>query len=486
MADANQLKYLQNMAAGKTATGGVANTGQQKWAQAQLANTPQNNNAYVSAVNNVKNAVTSQQPTQPIQQQITTPTSRANQTLSSINDQTNQKYQFKAPDPFTYNQDNDPAYHAALASARANIAQNQSDTNAYLRSNGQGKSSYSETVANQIGAKEMGRVSTDVLPQLISQAYQRYADESNRNLAVQQANYGATQDRISNLANLYSMQNNEDFNNPMTEAQLTGQYLSGEARQYINAINELKAQAETKGISADQRSALSQQADAYRAALQGLGIDSSQFGANINRTTSMQNANQVGITTLAKQNQDYAQQADQRNYDRDVLVSDRNFEFQKAQQEWQNLFNQAQFDESKAARLWQQAFNEKSFAQSVKDAAASRGLQWASLNQRDKEFIADEAFRQKQFNYGVEQDKIANDLAASKASASKYSYQTDPSFAISIKELNSDPAGAMKELSDNPDAFIKQYGYDGYNELLKKAQEATKGSSNSLDALLNR
>lgn len=258
--------------------------------------------------------------------------SRTSQTLNTINDLTNQGYTFTGPKEFTYDQNTDPAYQAALASARQNITQQQADTNAALRAGGQGKSSYSESVANQIGAKEMGRVSTDVLPQLISQAYQRYADQANRDLALQQANYGVTQDRIGNLSNLYGLQYQEDYTRPMAEAQLTGQYLSGEARQYINAINDLKAQAETPGITAAERSQLSAQADQYRRALQGLGIDSSLFGADVNRTNSLANTNRAGILTLDAQQQQYAQQADQRNFDyqqqRDSV----------ADQQWQQQF----------------------------------------------------------------------------------------------------------------------------------------------------
>lgn len=292
---------------------------------------------YKSAMTNVQNSVSAPAVTQPV--------SRANQTVDRIGQLANANpFQYKAPEAFSYDQNSDPAYQAALASARANISQQQGDTNARLRAGGQGKSSYSESVANQIGAKEMGRVSTDVLPQLISQAYQRYSDQASRDLQVQQANYGAQQDQISNLGNLYGLQNQQDFQNPMAEAQLTGNYLSGEARQYIEAINSLKAQAETAGITKEARAGLSQQADAYRAALQGLGVDPSLFGANVNAATARGNLNQAGVSTMAKQAQDYSQAADQRNYDRSVLESDRSFEYTQgrdkvADERWQTEFD---------------------------------------------------------------------------------------------------------------------------------------------------
>lgn len=86
--------------------------------------------------------------------------------------------------------------------------------------------------------------------------------------------------------------------------------------------------------------------------------------------------------------------------------SDRDYEFARTQTEWDNMFKTKQFDEGKAARLWEQAFQEKDFAQAIKDEAAARGLQWASLNQRDKEFIADQAFRNEQFKYQKDQDLL--------------------------------------------------------------------------------
>lgn len=130
--------------------------------------------------------------------------------------------QFTPAPAFQYNKDTDPNYAAALSEARRNITQQQSDTNAKLRAGGQGKSSYSETVANQIGAKEMGHVADTVLPALIDQAYKEYNDSANRDLQVQQANYGAGQDRLSNLANVLSSASGlyqQDFDNGLATDQ---------------------------------------------------------------------------------------------------------------------------------------------------------------------------------------------------------------------------------------------------------------------------
>lgn len=130
-------------------------------------------------------------------------------TLSSLSNRLSQSaqqpFQFQAPAPFQYNPNADPAYQAALQTARQNITQQQADTNARLRASGQGRSSYSEQVANQIGAKEMGRVTTEVLPQTMAQAYRQYVDDASRNFQIQQANYGVGQDTQRNLQALLGL-----------------------------------------------------------------------------------------------------------------------------------------------------------------------------------------------------------------------------------------------------------------------------------------
>ncbi len=481
--DENQRKYLQNLVAGKTSTGGVANAGQQSWAKQQLAKMPQD--TYANAVNNVKDGVTSA-PSAPA---VVTPMSRTNQTLADIRNKTDQGFQFKAPDSFTYNQDNDPAYQAALASARQNITQQQADTNAYLRAGGQGKSSYSESVANQIGTKEMARISTDVLPQLISQAYQRYADNANRDLAVQQANYGAQQDQISNLARLYGLQNQQDFQNPMAEAQLTGQYMPTEARALIDQLIDLKRAWPTLQGDA-QRAATAQGVD-LRARIASYGVNPDLFAANVSANDSVANVGRAGVLTNEARDRELRRETDQRNYDRGVLESDRNFEFTKGQTEWENNFRQVQtewennfkqgqFDWQKAQQTWENAFQEKNFQQQMKEAAASRGLQWANLNQRQKEFVADQAFKEKQFAF--EQEKFT----ASKSGGNKsdtYDFKTDPMFRDEIAWINSNPGRAENEIRSNAQDIIAQYGYNGYQELLKTAGGAAPKDNDPLGFL---
>ncbi|MEK0313748.1 hypothetical protein [Cohnella sp. 56] len=288
----------------------------------------------------------------------TLPTTRTEQTLSAINSAaTAEPFKFTPPEKFEYDKYKDPNYANAIASAKANIAQEQADTGARLRANGQGRSSYSEGVAQQVATKGMAQVETDVLPKLIENAYAQYADSANRDLQVQQANYGVSQDRMANLANVYGLQRQQDFADPLSEAQTTGNYLSGEARQYIAAIQKLKQQAETPGITVAERAGLSQQADAYRAALQGLGVDSTLFGSGVSLSGTQGNIAKAGTPTLVAQGQQFEQGVAMAG------LTGRLPDGQQTVQEQQRLFTndltQQQFDQDKEMQGLQYALSKQ-------------------------------------------------------------------------------------------------------------------------------
>ncbi|MEK4185677.1 hypothetical protein [Paenibacillus sp. FSL L8-0494] len=211
----------------------------------------------------------------------TTTPSRTEQTLGNISSAVNT--------PFTYDADSDQAYQAAVKAAQQNLAVNQKNTNAQLRATGQGKSSYSETVANQLANQTTENIANNILPQYAQQEYGRY------------------QDNIANQGNLYGLQYQQDVTTPQNEAQLTGNYLPPEAKTAINNLLGLKTQAETKGITAGERSVLSTEADKLRSQLKSLGIDPSFYGAD--KTAAQASSNNPGIRTLAGQSQDLSAQA---------------------------------------------------------------------------------------------------------------------------------------------------------------------------------
>jgi hypothetical protein len=188
--------------------------------------------------------------------------------------------------PFSYDPTSDPAYQAALRAAQQTLEVNQKNTNAQLRATGQGKSSYSETVANQLANQSSENIANNVLPVYAQQAYQQY------------------QDSIGNQRNLYSDYNQQDFQNPITESSVTGNYMPAEATAAYKQLIANKQAAESPTITRDERAAISSETDALRATLKRLGIDISGLGAD--KTSAQAGAVNPGIRTLAGQNQDLA------------------------------------------------------------------------------------------------------------------------------------------------------------------------------------
>lgn len=320
------------------------------------------------------------------------PGSRTEATLGRIDDFINKQsgFQFTKPDAFVYDQNTDPAYQAQLAEAKRNVATQQADTNAGLRATGQGKSSWSETVANQIGTGAMESIANNLVPALMQQAYQRYSDDANRDLQVQQMNYGVGQDAIGNLGNLYGLQNQEYFQNPLQQAQITGTFLPTEARDAINKIDSLKQQAEAKGITAEERSALSKQADFIRNQLTGMGIDASQYGANVSRADAAKVT--PGIRTLQGQAMDLSNK--QANLNAAATYMDASGKIITPQSDWTGLARQATNPNGQLTlagrnqlsqedqRMQDNAFRAEQFAyQKARDAVADS--QWGAQFQQN-------------------------------------------------------------------------------------------------------
>lgn len=239
----------------------------------------------MAGVNTAKSVQNTQQPTQ--QQN----NSQVSQLLSSMMSRVNQPNK-----EFSYDPNSDPAYQAALQRARANIDAGNSQVQAEMNRRGLLNSTITSDRMGEISASEMGRVEYETLPQLMNQAYQRYQND----LAQQQQNFS----NMGALAQMYSNEDQRGFDNTITEANLTGNYTSPEAKALVQSLLGLKQQAETKGITAQERAGLSSQADGIRAQLQALGIDPAQFAATVNYNS----ASKVnpGVRTLQGQQMDLA------------------------------------------------------------------------------------------------------------------------------------------------------------------------------------
>jgi hypothetical protein len=155
-------------------------------------------------------------------------------------------------------------------------------------------------------------------------------------------------------------------------------------------------------------------------------LQGQSFDWQRNMDVADRTGNLNGQRTLQGQSFDRGIYEDDRNFKYQTgrdQVSDnqwnQQFSFQKVQQEWENNFRQGQFDWEKAQSLWENTFKEKNFQQQVKEHASSQGLQWASLSQRQKEFVADEAWRSKQYDLEV-QKMVETEKPQSAEEYSKY------------------------------------------------------------------
>jgi hypothetical protein len=204
--------------------------------------------------------------------------------------------------------------------------------------------------------------------------------------------------------------------------------------------------------------------------------------------------NYNGQRTLQGQQFDYGQQTDQRNFDygvgRDQVMDnryDQQFDFQKSQQEWDNAFREGQFDFQKAQQLWNNNFQNKSFEQGVNQFAQQMGLNYSQLNQRDKEFVAEQAYRNEamqlnkdQFKHTQMQDavntgfkRMDNEARRSQENQTKPigagDFKTNPDFAQDYAFIINNPEQARQALEQNAQSFIEVYGLDGYKALYERA-----------------
>lgn len=417
------------------------------------------------------------------------PGSRTEGTLSKIDNFINNQsqFQFNKPEAFSYDQNTDPAYQAQLAEAKKNVMNQQADTNAGLRATGQGKSSWSETVANNLGNSAMESIANNLVPQLMQQAYQRYNDDVNRDMQVQQLNYGVGQDAIGNLGSLYGLQNQEYFQNPLAEAQVTGNYLPTAAKDAINNLLSLKQQAETKGITAEDRSTLSKQADFIRNQLTSMGVDASQYGANVNYNSASQ-AN-PGIRTLNGQQVDlqnkqanlnaattymdatgkvvtpqsdwsgYLRQAANPNAQQTLIGQNQTFNqgmetrrqnfnegqqnwennFNSTQQSWENQFNTRQQDFNEGQELWRNSFDTAKFEEDKRQYGLNHAIDEQAQKLREDQFTYD-----KESNAQTEKDMES-------------AYKSELADMILSQNLSDDETKKMLKKYGITDAMIQEY-----------------------------
>jgi hypothetical protein len=131
-------------------------------------------------------------------------------------------------------------------------------------------------------------LNTQVLPQLMSQAQ---ADKQQ-----QLQNQMAVLGQLGNQQGVFDTRFNNANNLAIDQGQLTGKYLSPEARSTIDQIIGLGEAWKTG--TPEQRAQFSAEANRLRGQLQALGVDPSQFGANLTTEQRRANVGQAGVATL--------------------------------------------------------------------------------------------------------------------------------------------------------------------------------------------
>lgn len=449
MAVPNPNKYLTNMAGGKTSMGGVANAGQQSWAKAQLAKvTNPNQSSAANAGGGLKPVVNKPVPNpnggtpvntmnppqyNPVPNPnvaatspVTAPTSPQASEFSSW--KTKQAELFSKLEglsnaQFSYNPETDPGYIA-----QRNLAQ--------LRAGDATKSALETQNSKGLLQSTMTNSQLGQIEQRAEQEAQAYIPQ------YREQAYGQFQDRLKSAGDLLGTARNlgnDEFNQSYSEAQLTGTYQSPEARQQIDALLELKRQAEAPGVTAEQRAGLSKQADGIRSRLTSLGVDIANLGANTN--SSKANA-AAGVRTLAASTQDYNEAADQRD-----------FEYTAGQ----DKIKDEQF--------------EKEFQRKVEQDGIQNAISWANnaISQRNSNISAG--------NLALSQDKFAYDQTQDAKGGKNYNYENDPEFATDVQWINDNPDTALAELKAKSSQIIAQYGKDAYDDLISYATPKKKSST---------
>lgn len=321
-----------------------------------------------------------------------------------------------------------PQYAAAQAQSQRGAQQGIRSAQEALGSAGFGRSTALGESAQREQNTANEYLQTQVLPQLMAQEEAKRRQQTQEQFSVLDA---LTRERES--ARQFGLQ----------EAGLTGKLYSEQERAAQPLLNQLTSLGEAwQRGTPEQKATYSQQADAVRSQLTQMDIDPSLYAPGLTTEQRRTTGQGLGTPTLG------AQQLERANFE-----SDRDFELAKGQQEWENTMTQGQFDFNKAQQIWENTFKEKSFQQDMQDAAKSRGLQWASLGQRDKEFIADQAFREKKFEYEKTQDAGKAEETPKGVTAKIDQKTSTDNYSIILEDIDSgiDKATARSLLQANKD-----------------------------------
>lgn len=341
------------------------------------------------------------------------------------------------------------AAYQAQADRRANQGVRAAQES--MGSAGFGRSTALGERAQGIQNRETEYLETQVIPQIIAQEQarqqQQYANlMSLLDPLVNQQGYAdnRAQTELGNVYNALGAITSEQqrgYDNARADAALTGNYMTPEAREAINTLLSLKQRAETRGISREDRAALSQQADGIRSQLSMMGIDPSQYGADVKYQTAA--AVNPG-RTMQGQQLDLQRQGQQ--FDQNMMTRQQNFN--EGQQGWENQFRDRQQNFNEGQTQWDNSFR-------TRQQEFNEGQQaWQNSFDRDK------------FEQDKEQFGLANaiDKQAQKLREDQFDYEKEMN-AEAKKDMETQYKGQLADMilsmnlpDDQTEEQFKKYG----------------------------
>lgn len=310
----------------------------------------------------------------------------------------------------------DPVYQAAMEGARRNTEIAAGDIAAANNRRGIMDSSITRQTSDRVGQDIYADVSRDVLPGLIESYYNRYVDQGNRNRQYAQDLFG--------MADTYTAEDQRGLDNARTDSQLTGFYMNPETQRLTDQLITLKQQAENPQLSLDERLMIGQQANTIRNQLAQVGADVSLLGADV--TSQQARAN----IPLAFQTQQARQQSQDNQFRQDQFAYQQGRD-QRRDYESDRLFDYGVYRDNVGDQQWQQ-----NFEQSVQEKAQQMGYQWATLNQREREFLANQQAQEYEMQLQQMDTDFNRGLELFQSTGQMPSYMEE--YGVNVGAMNSD------------------------------------------------
>lgn len=209
--------------------------------------------------------------------------------------------------PFQFTPENDPTYQASQKLAEQAGAKSSVKAMETMNDRGIFNSSITSSQIKQI-EQEAALKPLELVPQLQANAFNQYQTglQNQMGLLSTILSAGESQRGFDESQRQFNTQFGEtqrQFNAqlPMQEAAITGRYMPAGAQDIIQQILDNKTKAESKGITKEERDAISSDTNILRNKLSAMGIDPNLFGSNVSLQQAYANAGKAGMPTADAQ-----------------------------------------------------------------------------------------------------------------------------------------------------------------------------------------